>query len=66
MEFLVIIGVLLLGAVFSLVAAGCSKDDRHYTDRDRTGSAADDIRLVQSCRELKQLAAKARKESQRG
>lgn len=64
--FLVVLGLMLGAAVFSLVAAGSKKDKYHDDDLDRTDVVSDDVRLVQSCNELKQLAARVRKETKHG
>ena len=64
--FLIGLGLLLVAAVFSLVAAGLKKDHQASVDHHESATVTDDLRLVQSCHELKQLAARARKEIKHG
>lgn len=64
--FLVVLGLLLAGAFLSLVAAGLKQDKYRNDYVDQIDVVSDDVRLVQSCHELKRLAAKARKEIKHG
>jgi hypothetical protein len=66
--FLIVLGLLLVAAVFSLVAAGkpfCGSA-HNGIEPDDTDTVTDDLRLVRSCHELKQLAARAREEIKHG
>lgn len=64
--FVIGLVLMLLAAVFSLVAASIQKDKQADVEPDDTGIVTDDVRLVQSCNELQQLAAKVRKEIHHG
>lgn len=64
--FLVVLFLLLGAAVFSLVAAGTQKDKQAGIEPTDTGTVTDDLRLMKSCHELKQLAARAREEINNG
>lgn len=64
--FLIGLGLLLVASAFSLVAAGTQKDKQAGTEHNDTGTVTDDLRLIKSCHELKQLAARARKEIKHG
>lgn len=63
MEVFAIVLALMLGAaVLSLVAASIKQDKQDDIEPEDNGIVTDDVRLVQSCNELQQLAAKVRKE----
>ena len=64
--FVIGLVLMLLAAVFSLVAASIQKDNQADVEPEDTGIVTDDVRLVQSCNELQQLAAKVRKEIHHG
>lgn len=64
--FLVVLFLLLGAAVFSLVAAGTQKDKQAGIEPTDTGTVTDDLRLMKSCHELKQLDARAREEINNG
>ncbi len=64
--FLIGLVLLLVAAVFSLVAAGTKKDKQAGIEPTDTGTVTDDLRLMKSCHELKQLAARAREEIKHG
>ena len=67
MEVFVIGLALMLGAaVFSLVAAGVKQNKQADVEPEDSEIVTDDVRLVQSCNELQQLAAKVRKEINHG
>lgn len=67
MEVFVIGLALMLGAaVFSLVAASIKQDKQADIEPEDNEIVTDDVRLVQSCNELQQLAAKVRKEINHG
>ncbi len=66
--FVVCFGLLLLAMSLSLHAAVIRKDKQAESDDEPedNNTVTDDLRLVQSCHELKQLAARARKEIKHG
>ena len=66
--FVVCFGLLLLAMILSLLAAVIRKDKQAESDDEPedNNTVTDDLRLVKSCRELKQLAARARKEIKHG
>lgn len=66
--FVVCFGLLLLSMSLSLLAAVIRKDKQDESDDEHedNNTVTDDLRLVQSCRELKQLAARAREEIKHG
>lgn len=61
--FVVCFGLLLLAMILSLLAAVIRKDKQAESDDEPedNNTVTDDLRLVQSCHELKQLAARSRK-----
>ena len=67
MEVFAIVLALMLGAaVLSLVAASIKQDKQDDIEPEDNGIVTDDVRLVQSCNELQQLAANVRKEINHG
>lgn len=66
--FVMCFGLLLLAMILSLLAAVIRKDKQAESDDEPedNNTVTDDLRLVQSCHELKQLAARARKEIKHG
>ncbi len=68
MEIFVIgLCLLLLAAVLAMLAASIKQDvSNEFVAREDTDAVTDDVRLVQSCKELKQLAARVRKEIKHG
>ena len=66
--FVVCFGLLLLAMSLPLLAVVIRKDKQAESDDEPedNNTVTDDLRLVQSCHELKQLAARARKEIKHG
>ena len=64
--FAIVLALMLVAAVLSLVAASIKQDKQDDIEPEDSGIVTDDVRLVQSCNELKQLAAKVRKEINHG
>ena len=65
--FVIGLCLLLLAAVLAMLAASIKQDtNNNFDQNDDADSVTDDVRLVQSCNELKQLAARVREEIHHG